>query len=196
MIRLEPNRDRYAKKILDTQIMLSATPLNQLKTLIHVRNTLMQSQSIEELVEKALERIREELDVQVASIFLFSKDGVIERVGINGFDKNGKPIDNSWFPENKYEPGASFSGRTIPKTDSKSSFGEPQWSNDHLNDYQMDKTAKAPYLDKLGNLQSGIAVPLNDRHKTFGILEVLNKQGGKEFSSEDVYGLGDCSFLL
>jgi signal transduction histidine kinase len=149
----------------------------------------MQCHSIDEVVREALKQVSNKLNVQVASIFLFSKNGAIKRIGIKGIDRDGNPLDNTWFPDEKYEPGASFSGKAIPNSESKSGFGEPQWSNNLLTDFVMDEKTKDLYLEKLGDLRGGISVPLNGRYRTFGTLEVLNKIDKSEFSSDDVYWL-------
>ncbi len=174
----------------------STSPLDQLKSLNEFRNTLMQCQDkgIDEVAQEVLKQVRDKLSSQIASIFLFSKDGVIERKGINGVDKDGNPIDNTWFPDDKYKPGASFFGKALPRPGLELGFGEPQFSN-NLDDYDLDDATRVPYIEKLGDLKHGISVPLNDLHRTFGTFAVLNKVDlngyldQKGFSSDDVYWL-------
>ena len=151
--------------------------------------SLMACQSVDKVIQKALELIRNILKCQVASVFLFTKNGVIKRQGINGIDKEGKFIENTWFSDEEYAPGVSFSGKAIPAFDAESGFGEPQWSNNLLNDFTLDPETQNPYLEKLGNLKCGISVPLNGRYRTFGTLEVLNKLDDSEFSKANVYWL-------
>ncbi|MBA2750472.1 MAG: GAF domain-containing protein [Tatlockia sp.] len=161
--------------------------LKYLHSLNDVSIALMQCHSIEELVQKALAEVRRRLDVQVASIFLFSKEGVIKRIGIDGVDKYGNPIDNSWLNE-FYKPGESFSGKAVPPSDAKSSFGEPQYSNNIFEEYPQMKYA-IDYQEKLKELKCGASVPLNGLNKTFGTLEVLNKQEQEGFNPDDLYWL-------
>jgi signal transduction histidine kinase len=158
----------------------------QLESLNEVSTTLRNCQSIEEAVQKALVEVRKRLDVQVASIFLLSKDGVLKREGIDGVDQGGNPIDNSWFFEEQYAPGESFSGGAVPRFEAESSYGNPQYSNKIL---EKEMVYTRPYLEKLGCLRCGISVPLNGSSRTFGTLEVLNKQDSEGFSQEDVYWL-------
>ncbi len=132
---------------------------SKLQSINQVTRELVQCQSIEELVSKALKAVREQLNVQVASIFLFTKDGVIRRVGIDGVDKEGYEIDESWFPVEEYEPGQSFSGKAVPRADAESEYGEPNYSND-LQNYP-GIINRDIYEEKLGNLKRGISVPLN-----------------------------------
>lgn len=149
----------------------------------------MACETVEELIQEALKLVRQKLNSQVASIFLFTKNGVIKREGINGEDKEGNSIDNIWFSDEHYAPGASFSGKAIPTFDAESGFGEPQWSNNLSNDFSTVQQTKIPYLEKLGNLRSAISVPLNGRYRTFGTIEVINKLDDNKFSYNDVYWL-------
>ena len=63
---------------------MPSSPLDELKSLNQARTSLMACQSVDEVVQKALKLVRDKLNSQVASIFLFTKDGVIKRKGING----------------------------------------------------------------------------------------------------------------
>ncbi|MDZ8222549.1 ATP-binding protein [Nostoc sp. ChiVER01] len=168
--------------------------LQQLNDLLEVRNTLMKCRNVEEVIRDALTKVRQRLHSQVASIFLFSKDGFVERRGINGVDKDGLPIDNTWFQNEKYKPGESFSGKAVPFK-LNSVYGEPQWSNS-LDIYEMNAESKTAYLEKLGYLKYGISVPLNGSNRTFGTIEVINKVDSNNkvitnngFCKEDVYWL-------
>lgn len=156
----------------------------------------MECQSVDEVIQKALELVRGKLNSQVASIFLFTKSGVIKRKGINGIDKEGNSIENSWFSDEEYAPGASFSGKAIPTFDAESGFGKPQWSNDLINDFSTVQQTKIPYLEKLGNLRSAISVPLNGRYITFGTIEVINKLDDNKFSYNDVYWLTHIATIV
>ncbi|MDJ0601706.1 MAG: GAF domain-containing protein [Crocosphaera sp.] len=136
----------------------------------------------------ALAEVRKQLNVQVASLFLFSKDGTIKRIGIDGIDKEGNKIDNSWFPEEEYQPGESFSGKAVPPYHAESGYGEPQYSNNLEKDYYSMNNGNR-YKEKLGDLRCAISVPLNGSYRTFGTLEVLNKITPQKFEREDVYWL-------
>ncbi len=159
----------------------------ELKNLNDISKNLMHCKSIDEVVAMALAEVHKQLKVQVASLFLFSKDGTIKRLGINGIDKEGNQIDNSWFPDEQYAPGESFSGRAVPPYDAESGYGEPQYSNQLEQEYLMINADL--YKGKLGELKCGISVPLNGSYRTFGTLEVLNKIEPQKFYREDVYWL-------
>lgn len=167
----------------------------QLKSFNELSKTLMHCQSLEEVSEIALDQIRERLEVQVASLFLVSKDGVLQRIGIDGIDRFSKPISNSWFPDERYQPGESFSGKALPDFKADSGYGEPQYSNCITEEYSMIN--ENIYVDTLGELRCGISVPLNGPYRSYGTLEVLNKDRKKDgFSSEDVYWLSMISVSL
>ncbi|GBF80318.1 GAF domain-containing protein [Aphanothece sacrum] len=69
----------------------------QLHTLNEVNKSLIGCETIEEVITKALQQVRYHLNVQVASIFLFNKDGYIQGMGINGIDKDRQEIDGKKF---------------------------------------------------------------------------------------------------
>jgi signal transduction histidine kinase len=144
--------------------------------------------NLTDVVQVALKQVRKHLNSQVASLFLLNKDGVLARVGIEGTDGKNMPIDNRWLPKEQYKPGESFSGKAVPEVGNDSIYGSPNYSNNLNNNYLGVKYGP-DYLDKLSYLKSGISVPLNGFHRTFGSLEVLNKKGNDEFTPDDVYRL-------
>jgi GAF domain-containing protein len=147
-------------------------PNELLKDLQKVRNDLKRLDNKDDVIEKALEIVRERLNSQTAAIFLFSKDGCLHRQKILGVDANGHEIDDQWFADETYEPGESFTGKAaIPSEDS---FGKPYSAND-LSEIRLDTKSKEKYSEKLGGIYSAITVPLDGQHKTFGVLEVINK---------------------
>jgi GAF domain-containing protein/anti-sigma regulatory factor (Ser/Thr protein kinase) len=155
----------------------------KLRTLNKVYLTLMACQSLDEVITEALKQVRCHLKVQVASIFLFNKDGYIQRMGIDGVDKDNQPIDGKkWLPDEKYRPGDSFSGKPVPHSDADSPYGEPHYSNSLMDEYK-EMTNGSLYRKKLGKLKGGISVPLNGLNRTFGTLEVLNKKVNEKGAS-------------
>lgn len=141
---------------------------------------------ITDVVQVALQQVRKHLKSQVACLFLLNKDGYLERMGIEGIDKDKNLIiHDQWLKEEKCKPGESFSGQAVPPVGKDSGYGSPNYSNNLKTDQTMIYGAE--YLDKLGALKSGISVPLNGFHRTFGSLEVFNKQGSDEFTPDDVY---------
>ncbi|MBD2245599.1 GAF domain-containing protein [Nostoc sp. FACHB-888] len=147
-------------------------PKELLKDLQKVRNKLNRFKDKNEVIQEALKVVCERLNSQTASIFLFSKDGHLHRQKIVGIDANGKEIDDKWFEGENYLPGESFTGQAaLPHEDG---FGQPQSAND-LREIPLDAKSQEKYSKKLGGIYSAIAVPLDGQHKTYGVLEVINK---------------------
>ncbi len=162
----------------------------KLRTLNEINRKLIVCKTLEEVTTEALKQVRHHLNVQVASMFLFSKDGYIQRVGIDGVDKDNNSIDGKqWLPNEKYLPGESFSGKPVPPSDAELTYGEPHYSNELMEEYKYMINGQR-YRDKLGQVKSGISVPLNGLNRTFGTLEVLNKQKDNkliDFDNDDIY---------
>jgi hypothetical protein len=113
---------------------------------------------ITDVVQVALQQVRKHLNSQVACLFLLNKDGELERMGIEGVDKEKKAIiHDQWLKEEKCSPGQSFSGQAVPPVGKDSGYGSPNYSNNLKTDQTMIYGSQ--YLDKLGELKSGISVP-------------------------------------
>jgi signal transduction histidine kinase len=179
---------------------MASQQLNRLKELFEVSNTLVSCKSIESVAEKAIRIARDKVKSQTASVFLFSKDGLLKRFRMCGIDSSGQHFSGKWFPAEKYVPGKSFTGRVVV-SGSGSTYGVPQWSNT-LGLDKLDRRSKKEYLKKLGALHCAVAAPLNGRHRTFGVLEVINKLDDRNravptaFSAEDMYWLSIIAMNL
>ena len=98
----------------------------KLRNLNQINQKLIVCKTLKELTTEALKQIRHYLNVQLASIFLFNKDGYIQRCGIDGVDQNNNLINSkNWLANKKYLPGESFSGKAVPSPDAESTYGEP-----------------------------------------------------------------------
>jgi signal transduction histidine kinase len=167
--------------------------LKRLNDLFNVGNGIVGCTSVKTVIQQAIDRARERVSSQTASVFLFTKEGQLKRIKIAGIDVNGLPINNDWFAEETHFPGQSFTGKAVePGLNSR--YGNPQWSNALRKD-QLDPLCRDHYVQKLGTLHCAVAVPLNGRHRTFGVLEVINKLNnrgepvGGAFSEGDIYWL-------
>ncbi|MGP1382426.1 MAG: GAF domain-containing protein [Thainema sp.] len=140
-------------------------------------NRLLRCDSLEEVIDITFEKIEKDLYPQVISIFLFSKDDTLKRIRIKGYDFEGQVIDNDWLSGEEYKPGESFSGKAArPRSSNSSSpYGETYYINNFEDEIENFLYGSA-YLEKLGVLKSGVSVPLNGTHRTFGTLETLNKR--------------------
>ncbi|MDJ0735752.1 MAG: GAF domain-containing protein [Nostocaceae cyanobacterium] len=151
---------------------IDITPESLLSHLQEVRNQLISLKDENDVINKALSFVRDKLHSQTASIFMFGKDGLLHRKGIQGVDSHGKDIDNHWFSTEKYAVGESFTGKTAYSQED--GFGKPQCSN-NLKEEDLDGESRDKYYKKLGKMNSFLAVPLNGQNKTYGVLEVINK---------------------
>ncbi|MEM9266513.1 MAG: GAF domain-containing protein [Cyanobacteria bacterium P01_F01_bin.13] len=143
------------------------------------------------------------LCAQTAAVFLINKDGLLKRFGFIGYDKYGNLIDRDWFQEEAYPlDSSSFVGRaSMPGENSK--YGETQYASD-LGDERLDGLGKVKYTEKCGYLKGAIAIPLNGRNKTYGVLRIINKLDSKTrlpatdfvFEKDDVVWLTLLSVYL
>jgi hypothetical protein len=162
--------------------------LNDIKVVRNFGNKALQCTTLQDVAELLFDLVDKNINVQVCSLFLFLKNGEIERVNIRGRDNRGEPIDNSWLDEENgkhehYEPGTSFSGKVL-EPEENSVYGKPILSNDIKKDYHPLKYC-VQYERKIGLLKNGMSVPLNGTHRTFGTIEVINKIDG-DFTQRDL----------
>ncbi|MFM7441152.1 MAG: GAF domain-containing protein, partial [Snowella sp.] len=136
-------------------------------------------------MEAVLEKVRHRLKSQIACFYLFNKDGDIERIGMNGVDKNGSPIENDWLAEERYKPGEGFSAKLIPQAGEENGDGDFCRSDNLIDDTNFPLKFGNEYVQKLGRLEQAISVPLNGLNRTYGTLEVLNKNDHNKFTLDD-----------
>jgi GAF domain-containing protein len=151
-----------------------------------------------QIVDKALEIVCNNINCQSAAVFLISKSGFLERFGIRGWSDNSEiKNNNNWFPLEKYEIGKSFTGLAA-KAEPGERYGKIK-STDNLSEEDLDPLCREEYKQKFKELRCAIAVPLNGRNRTYGVLRIINKveeqnDNGKKirlisrdsFSEEDV----------
>jgi hypothetical protein len=129
-------------------------------------------ESKKEIIQYALSITCEKLNCQTAAIFLLSpKNGILERVGIQGINRNKIAVATNWLQDERYCSGESFTGLSILSS-SSSPYGETKVSSD-FNDENLKY--KTEYTKEFGNLKWAISVPLNGRSRSYGVLRVINK---------------------
>lgn len=168
--------------------MKTGIALTEVNELREFGNTLLSCKNLKKVIEITFQKIEDVLSPQVTSLFLFSKDGTLRRVKMEGLDSNGRDIQNDWFTDEHYLPGQSFSGRAAAPIDSASGspYGETYYVNDL--EYKTDSFLNGEtYRKKLGVLRCAVSVPLNGTHRTFGTLEVINKRIRLDESTSHVY---------
>ncbi|MCR4406664.1 MAG: GAF domain-containing protein [Anaerolineae bacterium] len=120
------------------------------------------------LFQLAADTTRARLNAEVSSVFLL-ENGRLARKAISG-------VENEWFPEESYEIGEGLTGRVLVPSE-EGQYGAPVLENevdasamviqDHLARYQ----ARLPS----GKVKHLLAVPLNGREGSFGVLRVVNR---------------------
>jgi GAF domain-containing protein len=125
-----------------------------------------------QIINNALKVVCEKLNFQSAAIFLFSKDGVLERFGIYGWAIDGKRIDSESFLKREvyYQNGLTESSIAS----GSSSYGKIKYYP-VIEKEPFNKNSHKEYLETFGKLRSAIDIPLNGRNKTYGVLRVINK---------------------
>jgi GAF domain-containing protein len=136
---------------------------------------------LKEMLVHATKVIHENLDAQICSIFLVGKNGRLLRQTLHGTTHRKQVVDSKWFPDESYEiNNLSFVGRTaVPSQSSLNQaagyrFGEICHTNIVEQDF-MELDNKEKYAEAFGPLYEVIAVPINNRNRTVGVLRIINK---------------------
>lgn len=138
-----------------------------------IRNEILNIGDIDDVIKYSLQLIKDKLHLQTVSLFLFTKEGLLDRIGFVGHDRNGNLIEDLDFPES-YQPGESFTGRAVtPLGDSN--YGETQWTNAPEDDERIDPNILQQYSQAIGNINCVIDIPLDGQNRTYGVMEVINK---------------------
>jgi GAF domain-containing protein len=146
-----------------------------------------------QIVNNALDVICKRVNCQSAAIFLFSKDGRLERFGIRGWDKSGNEVDNDWFQEEGYDQDSFTGSAAKPQY---RGYGKIKYSGDLAKEH-LNQLSYTRYEKKFGELKSAIAIPLNGRNKTYGVLRIINKvEANRKFFSDEQLSMSDVTELL
>ena len=161
--------------------------LSRLRAIAAIRPEFVGIESVEDLATKGALLALKHARAQAASVFLFDQLGRLTRMVLVGWDKEGSELNNSSVSPEHHLPGQSFTGKVaIPPLGSP--FGEAQWSN--ALDSRVDILTRKEYTRVLGTLRAAVSLPLNGNHRTFGVLEVINKAGAQgSFHFEDAHWL-------
>jgi GAF domain-containing protein len=178
------------------------------------RGELMSLDDKDILIQKSLQIVRKELLAQVASIYLFSKEGYLYRTGIEGTNSEGDLIEE-WFEEKKYYVGnnklelnqeiaSQFYYEGFIVAAARNETGASQLIN-YFDSEQLPQELWGKYTKELGDLTCGISIPLNGRNRTYGVLVVINKVDEKTkkprinscaFSSDDYFRLAEIRSII
>lgn len=141
-----------------------------------IRVSLLKCKTKRDLLLKASQIAREQLNVQSVSIYLFNKIGLLERVVINSLDSKGNIIEEDLWESEAYEADATFMGKVVASEEGEL-YGTPQIINfpteSHLSPSSHEKISR--YSKMLGSVNCLAAFPLDGQNRTYGVLEVVNK---------------------
>jgi hypothetical protein len=150
----------------------SLTGKDKIDELRSIRHRMLGYSEKEDVIQYSLQLIKEKFHSQTASIFLFTKEGLLSRCQLIGNDFNGNSIDDLGFAES-HKVGESFTGKAaIPVS---GYYGETQWTNDPENDGRINPKSLELYSKAIGKVQCVIDMPLDGKNRTHGVIEVINK---------------------
>jgi GAF domain-containing protein len=143
--------------------------------------------SRKQIVINALKIVCARLSCQSAAIFLFSKHGRLERAGIYGTDNEGRVLLDDWFEDESYAVDGdykdiSFTGKAAKPSSRDYPYGEIQFAHCLQDEKDLKKESFDRYKEKFGELRCAIAIPLNGKNRTYGVLRIINKLNNKQFS--------------
>lgn len=120
------------------------------------------------LFQLVADTTRTRLNAEVSSIFLL-ENGRLVRKATSG-------IENEWFPEESYKVGEGLTGRVLVPVEG-SKYGTPVLENEVDESAVVIQSHLARYQARLpsGKVRHLLAVPLNGREGSFGVLRVVNR---------------------
>jgi GAF domain-containing protein len=124
---------------------------------------------LDPLFQLVVDTTRERLNAEISSIFLL-EDGMLVRKAIAG-------VENEWFPEESYETGGGLTGRAlVPSASDGGKYGAPILENEVDESTVVIQSHLARYQARLpsGRVRHLLAVPLNGRDGSCGVLRVVN----------------------
>jgi signal transduction histidine kinase/putative methionine-R-sulfoxide reductase with GAF domain len=147
-----------------------------LSFLLAFSGRLLECSTTDGVFQLTAETVWQRLHCRTCSIFLFSKEGKLERRFLAGLGEE--------LPPEVYERGQGLVGLTIGNS---SSFGQAQFSADIQNDQRIqgDPVVRG-YLEAYGRAirtrygieekaVCALAVPFNSLHRSFGVIRIVNR---------------------
>lgn len=159
-----------------------------LKTSFEVSAALTGMHDLDSLQEYLVQTAAQVSNVESAALFLVS-DNRLVRVALCG-------MDSYWLPEESYGMAEGITGQVlIAKPDSK--YGDYQLENNVEENQEVVRTNLEHYKKGLKSHQVRhlLAVPLNGKHRTFGVLRVVNRLDAQGSVSERGFTADDVEML-
>jgi GAF domain-containing protein len=155
-----------------------------LQTYLDLSKQLATYDEPENLLRLVATEAQNRLRAETAAVFLLDGERLVRRAEAG--------IEPDWFPEESYRIGEGLTGKClIPAPGER--YGRPVRENDVDLSHEVIPAHLNRYRQKLASHQVKhlVAVPLNDRKRSFGVLRVVNRQkeeGGLDasgFTQED-----------
>lgn len=136
---------------------------------------------LKEMLDHATKLVHKNLDVQICAVFLLDKRGRLSRQSLYGITHRKQLNDPKWLADESYAINdQSFVGRTAVPSHSPANqahgyrFGEICYTNTIEQDLNENDYLSA-YTSEFGPLYEVMAVPINNRSRTLGVLRIINK---------------------
>lgn len=136
---------------------------------------------LKEMLDHAVKVVHKSFNAQISAIFLIDKTGELKRYSLHGITSYKQPIDANWFKEEKYAINTkSLVGKTVLSSHSSAGpgnaqrFGKLHYTHIEEEFTNGDNNASI-YIDECGPFHQLIALPINNRSRTFGVLRIINK---------------------
>jgi GAF domain-containing protein len=143
-----------------------------------------------EILDKAMKAIHNVMQCQCCALFIMDKKGTLARQGFYALDHLGNQINPKWFSDEEYNASPnSFVGRTA-MVDPGSKYGTIQYTHNLENDNKTNPTSLKKYQDRFKcPLRRAIAVPINSKEGTIGVLRVIYSDDQISMDYRDVMWL-------
>jgi hypothetical protein len=169
--------DSEESKDFVTQLEEFISDLRLSKTSLECSHALEHNSFITELLNYSMRKVHEYLDAQICAVFLIDKSGMLSRQGFFGVDCENVKISADWFSEEKYDINeSSLVGKTACiEPSSATKYGSVYYTLNPESCEEIDLKKLEAYKSRLkSEIHNVIAVPINSRNKTFGVLRVIN----------------------
>lgn len=137
---------------------------------------------LKEMLDHTTKIVHKNLNAQICAVFLVDKRGLLARQSLYGITHRKQLCDPKWLENESYEiNNSSFVGRTAMPSSSSTNqaFGYRFGEVSYTNTVEPDLSIKFDYIDEyireFGPIYEVLAVPINNRTRTLGVLRIVNK---------------------
>jgi GAF domain-containing protein len=162
----------------------------RLEALHEIAQQLASYQDLADLMDYCLKRVKELLNAETTSIFILEGGRLLRRRAIG--------IPNDWMADECYIVGQNLTGNVIRTNGGRSNFGQPRLVNDVDESKAVNQKYLLEYKKQLpsGQVRHLLAVPLNGRQGTFGVLRAVNRLSAERALEPEGFDKDDQNFLV